>query len=456
MSLLRVLAIADAGSPTGFERVMRKNMDYLLSTGKYDISVGGIGYDGDPEMSYKYKVYPLRGEYLGYSDMGNLIQRTKADVVWTVQDLWNISHAVRYRPPEIPMVGYFPVDTPNLKWSYTLATGGLAAPVAYTKFGAQEAAFGVRDSIDLLVEGLDLKKLDRGEKRQWISLPHPGDAQHKLNIRLDYLAKWQNLESWNVVPHGVDRTQFYEEDKAACRKAFSIDPDAFVVGCANTNQFRKRQDLVIRAFAVLAEKVPTARLILWCWKSDERGWDLQQLARYYGVYDKTYFVHDQTAELSEAELNRLYNCMDVHVNLSGGEGWGLTSVESAQCGVAQVVPDWSATREIWSGYGFLAPVTEYRAEPKFLNTLHACCDVKATADWLIQLAIDRDLCKAQGVLAKSKVDTLPSWEETGKAFDRIITNTVANNFTPVPHSFDEILSLRKGEVTSELYRKPIL
>ena len=455
MSLLRILAIGDAGSPTGFERVLRKNMDYLLSTGKYDISVGGIGYDGSPDMEYNYKVYPMHGDYLGYSNLETLIKKTKADVVWTVQDLWNIAHAVRYRPVEIPMVGYFPVDTPNMKWSYAMATGGLAAPVAYTNFGARETAAGVRDAIDLLVEGLDLKQLDREQKRQWISLPHPGDT-HKLNLRLDYLAKWQNPESWNVVPHGVDRKQFYMEDKLACRKAFGIDEDAFIVGCASTNQFRKRQDLVIRAFAILAEKVPEARLVLWCWKSDERGWDLQQLARYYGVFDKTYFVHDQTEELTEQELNQLYNCMDVHINLSGGEGWGLTSVETAQCGVAQMVPDWSATREIWKDYAYLVPVVDYRAEPKFLNTLHACCDVKAAGAWLIKLAKDRDFCRAQGDLAKSRVDLLPTWDETGKAFDRIITNVVSNNLAPLPHSFDEILKLRKGEVDSEFWKRPLI
>lgn len=452
--MIKVLAIGDAGAPTGFERVLRKNMDYLHKTGKFEVCVAGIGYEGNPEYPYDYKVYPFHGEFMGFGGLEKLTQRLKPDVLWMVQDMWNLVHAMSNKPVEIPSVCYFPVDTPNVKWSYAMATGAMAQPVAYTKYGANEVAAGVRDALDLLREGIDLKELSPDEKRTWLSLPHP--ESKKLNLRLDLLARWQNPENIAVVPHGTDSSKYYPMNKKETRKKLGIDPDAFVVGCASTNQFRKRQDLVIRAFSYLAKENPKARLLLWCWNNDERGWDLHQLARYYGVFDKVYFVHDQIAQMEESDLNEMYNCMDVHVNLSGGEGWGLTSVESALCGVTQIVPDWSATREIWQGSGILAPVVDYRAEPKSLNTMHAICDVKFTGETLIQLSADRDLCKEWGKKAYDKAMSLPTWDDTGKQFEKLLKRAVIGNLPPNAMSFNEVFAARKGECKSELANRPVL
>ena len=39
-----------------------------------------------------------------------------------------------------------------------------------------------------------------------------------------------------------------------------------------------------------------------------------------------------------------------------GEGWGLVSLEHGAAGAAQIVPDHSACRHLWSGRGELIPV----------------------------------------------------------------------------------------------------
>ena len=62
-------------------------------------------------------------------------------------------------------------------------------------------------------------------------------------------------------------------------------------------------------------------------------------------------------ELSDAELNRLYNACDVGINTSTGEGWGMVSFEHAATGAAQIVPDAWVCGEVWRERAVLLPTT---------------------------------------------------------------------------------------------------
>lgn len=453
--MTKILAYGDAGNYTGFERVFRGILTKVNATEGFEVVGMGTGHRGDPTFKYDFPVYPAgfysNGDYFGFTGLMKAIEAHKPDVLWILQDLWNITHYMSYKTVDIPTVAYFPVDTPNMKWSYTIALGSIATPVAYTNFGARECAAGVQDTVDLLMEGAKLKQLDLDERKSWLSIPHP--SGNKLSIRMDYLSKHQNLNSWNVVPHGIDPTLFKKLDKEQHRKEYGIEPDAFLVGCIGTNQFRKRMDTAMRIFAGLSHRVPNARLLLYCQGANETGWDLQQLARYLGVYDKIFFVHDQIdRELTSTELCEIYNCLDVMLNTSGGEGWGLTAIESALCGVPQVVPDWSATREIWGDSATRIPVIDWRFETKFLNTAHAILDVRAGIEQLYQLYMNKELLEVAGMEAQKLANSQPTWDDVGDRFVKLIYKTLNTQHEPRERSFNELLAYRKEPIKSELYR----
>jgi glycosyltransferase involved in cell wall biosynthesis len=63
--------------------------------------------------------------------------------------------------------------------------------------------------------------------------------------------------------------------------------------------------------------------------------------------------------VSEEVLNTIYNTADVGLNTSLGEGWGLVSFEHSAAGVAQIVPDYSATKEIYQDKALLLPIRQY-------------------------------------------------------------------------------------------------
>ncbi|MDX1409915.1 MAG: glycosyltransferase, partial [Saprospiraceae bacterium] len=58
------------------------------------------------------------------------------------------------------------------------------------------------------------------------------------------------------------------------------------------------------------------------------------------------------------QLNELYNCCDIGVNTSHGEGWGLISFEHAASGAAQIVPKHSAPGSIWGDAALFLEKTE--------------------------------------------------------------------------------------------------
>ena len=448
---IKILAYGDAGQNTGFERVYREILSHLQNTGHYEVVGYGLGYNGNPEFKYPFPVYPAehRGDYFGFDALPAVCKKHKPDLIWVVQDMWNHLNYVVRKPVDIPYVGYFPVDTPNLKWSHAMAAGGMSQPVAYTAFGATEAAASIRHAVDIMHTGAKGRSLDTTELREWISLPHP-ETESRLNLRLDYLSRWQNLDQWAIVPHGLDHNTFYPVDKKIARQEFEFGEDEFLVGSINTNQFRKQQDRVMRVFAMLAEKVPEARLVMYCNGNNESGYDLHQAAAYLGISSKCYFVHDFVQELSDESLNLLYNSCDVMINTAGGEGWGLTSMEGAAAGVAQMVPAWSATREVWGPHAMLLPILDWRMEPRHLNTCHALVDVEAAGKQLVEFATNPDVRQRYTNSAKLIANAQPTWAQVGKSFEYILRKTHATFGQPKKMSLEDVVNARKGEVKSEL------
>lgn len=447
----RVLMIADGAWPTGFERVARAVGTHLQANG-FEVVHRGLGYGSASTLRVPEYPYELKPTNTSPTDpMATLripewLEEDRPDVIFMIQDLWNQMNYAGYIPRELPSVGYFPVDTPNMKWNYALAAAALTEAVPYTQFGAREVAMGMREAVDMLLSGYKAQGADLYQRATWLTLPKDG---MELHMRVDRLAERQNPEGFTPIPHGVDHEKFAPHDKAMCREAWGFPQDAFIVLNVNTNQFRKRQDLTIRTFALMARKVPNALLVLHCMGKDRDGWDLGQLARLYGVQDKVICTHWQTPQITDEQLLLLYNAADVQINTGGGEGWGLTSVEGALCGVPQLVPDWSATREIWQGSGVLLPVADYRIEPKYINTAHALIDSHKTADLLVQLAEDPDWRHRVGQACRDTACALPSWDVVGGLFAERLRRALTGRevqdlpLAAIPHK-------RTGDLVSDL------
>jgi glycosyltransferase involved in cell wall biosynthesis len=162
----------------------------------------------------------------------------------------------------------------------------------------------------------------------------------------------------SVIHHPIPQNNYFQIEKEEARKKMfgHPNPNAFVIVNNNNNQSRKRTDITVEAFAKFLHKYPTsnATLIL---KSvnpsfNDKGKDMHEVIKmckekYFPELEKRLVLLNKF--LNYEEVNSLYNCADICVNTTSGEGWGLIPCEASLCGVPQIVPDNTSHPEIFGG-----------------------------------------------------------------------------------------------------------
>ena len=175
----------------------------------------------------------------------------------------------------------------------------------------------------------------------------------------------------DVLPHIVDDNVFKQLDKNICRKKYIPElMDKFVIGAFNANNNRKRWDLLLEGFAVFATTHPDAYLLLkspYDEPADQPGlvccseYHLTKLA--INILSKYNVSTDRIVTFfntySDSQLNELYNCCDIGLTATSGEGWGLIPCEMAMCKIPQIMPNWSSFTEIFGESVGLMPVEKY-------------------------------------------------------------------------------------------------
>jgi glycosyltransferase involved in cell wall biosynthesis len=159
-----------------------------------------------------------------------------------------------------------------------------------------------------------------------------------------------------VFPHGFDHELYYPIPRSIARLFFNLPDDAFVVLNLNRNQPRKRWDHTMIAFAEFTaeyykyslahpnEKLRKIRLMVGT--SLEGPWDIKVIYQHeLRLRDVPIsFAEDfivglsNPQQLSDKDINVLYNACDVGINTCEGEGWGLCQIEHLAVGAPQVCP----------------------------------------------------------------------------------------------------------------------
>lgn len=212
------------------------------------------------------------------------------------------------------------------------------------------------------------------------------------------------------IPHGVDTGIFTpleaDERRAVRRTHFGLADDEFLVGFFGRNCGHKRPDLTLRIFAAWINggvarchgcaalvELPLdpvageygvlrhcphcgaggpferqsarsgARLYLHTELLTARerrvsgGWDLERMARRLGVHDHVLF--DPSLQFGRgvagSELARRMAACDVHVLPYEGGAWELTVLETAACGVPNVITDAASPPEYAAPFSILVP-----------------------------------------------------------------------------------------------------
>jgi glycosyltransferase involved in cell wall biosynthesis len=126
---------------------------------------------------------------------------------------------------------------------------------------------------------------------------------------------------------------------AAYRQIPDISKEEPIVGYVGRIKKYKSVDHLLRAFAIVLQEIPEARLFI-IGEGDGRP-AFQKLALDLKIGDSTTF----TGFMQLEEKVRLLNRMQVVVNTSAKEGWGLTVTEANACGAPAVASDVPGLRD---------------------------------------------------------------------------------------------------------------
>lgn len=322
---LRLLAWGDCSCPTGFSNVTEHVLRSLYDTGRYDIDVLAINYQGQfaDKEKYPYQLVPARlqdpKDPYGLKMFVRALRDKRYDVVWIVndtfvvdpvskaiQELRNKCDGLKQKPPFF--VYYYPVDCRVIKdRSNMLEVADL--PVAYTKFGIDET-----------------------------------------------LKVFPNLKNkLRYIYHGVDSDVFRplsEKEREACRrKYFGVSDDTFILVNINRNSIRKQLPLSILSFSQLRKSVPRSILYLHTNPRERMsGLDLFLALDHLGLSHKKDVLFPAGLDMAKGYpveiLNEYYNCADCVLTTTGGEGFGLINYEALAAGVPLVAPDNTVHPEI--------------------------------------------------------------------------------------------------------------
>jgi hypothetical protein len=238
-----------------------------------------------------------------------------------------------------------------------------------------------------------------------------------------------------VLPYGIDTNFFTPGNAREARQALHFhDPwlDDFIIGRADRNAARKRYDLTLQYFARWwsdTGKPENVRLMLHCALADPYGWDLNQLAYHFGFPKQRLMFTDMDLDAGvlwpREKLPNVYRSWDVHWSLTHGEGFGLVAMESAACGIPQILPDTAAYGDLFRGTARLMPTSMSHVVPCGANTVGEVVGYDAAAAALSDVYDHADLRRDLAVKAY-ELATLPDfqWDAIADQFHTYCQETI--------------------------------
>lgn len=391
----RILIVSDAVASTGFARVCHSLCDRLYK--KYDIHILGVNYFGDPH-NYPYKIYPaaVGGDVFGIGRLESMVKAIKPHLVFMINDPWLIKDYLNIltRTPVgqledgrfafSNLVAYMPVDGLNLSSEFVEPLNVLNLAVGYTQFGITEL--------------------------------------QKANLKAHTA----------IVPHGVDTSIFKPVQRSAARKALNLSDDWYIVGCCNRNQPRKRIDLTMQYFAEWAKDKPDTVKLYFHGATKDVGWNIEQMADFFGIQDRLILTAKDLSAGNGVPLDtmrNIYSSFDIHMSTALGEGWSLTVHESMACGIANIVPEWSALAEWPRGGVSYIPCTSIQVNPGGINTVGGIADKRLYVEELEHMYQDVDY---RNSVAKAGFDLVNqpkfSWNAVANQFDQLFMKVLQGKY----------------------------
>ena len=242
-------------------------------------------------------------------------------------------------------------------------------------------------------------------------------------------------------PHGFDYNLYYPIPQNIARLYYNYNDDDFIILNLNRNQPRKRWDISIIAWANFLvmcynkfKKISNLKLVV---GTQMNGyWDLMEI-----FYNEIRFTEipwedakdtivkiDNPQQLSDRDINILYNSCDIGLNTADGEGFGLCTFEGLGVGKPQVASYLGGMIE------FLSDDYSFKIEPKsYIYLDHKSVGIGGKAELIsphecaeifFKYYMDRNLLKKHGENARKHILTHYRWETLVEYFYKNIIKKI--------------------------------
>jgi glycosyltransferase involved in cell wall biosynthesis len=271
------------------------------------------GLSGSPLSWGGAAVYPSLYHPLG-QDMAMHARHFGADIVIPVMDIWNLEPRAW---EGIKLVPYFPVDHFPLSPHIAKVASACFSSVVYSKFGQKQC--------------------------------------DEAGVQAHY------------IPCSVDTTIYAPTDRSEARSALGWPQDRYIVGMVQANvgrPSRKAFEPQLRAFKLFQEEHKDALLYLHTFLNAGRETDgenlIGMLASVGLELGRDVLIPDQyiyTLGMPPEQLAICYNAMNVLLQVTTGEGFGVPLVEAQACGTPVICGGWTSMPELCFA-GWMVPHDE--------------------------------------------------------------------------------------------------
>lgn len=193
-------------------------------------------------------------------------------------------------------------------------------------------------------------------------------------------------KSVNVIPFGVDVNLFCKKDVNSL-----FEKNAFVLGSIKPLEELYNTDILIKAFAALKKKHFDKTLKLLIIGEGSQMESLKQLSTQLGIDNDVKF----TGRIAFSEISNYYNMLDVLVNISDYESFGVSVIEAMACEKPVIATNTGGLKEI--------------IENSTFGSLVEVGNVEQTTIEMEKYLLDAALKERVGKAARAKVIEKYNW-----------------------------------------------
>ena len=343
------------------------------------------------------------------------------------------------------------------------------------------------------------------QKRQWVEGTFKkADVVTTYSRYGKRVLEKDGVKVTDVTSPGLNLDKWKPLDSETIRDYFAVKKSLLVFGTVMRNQKRKLYPDLFDAYSRLRKKWVTPQKIdrikkkvgrgeelapdevkamriqhsvLLCHTSwPDVGWNIPSLLQRYGIQRHTLFTYkcdscsyvyvhwfspknqkgitkcrkcgemaahmpSTHSGISEEELIKVFNLIDIYIQPAICEGWGLPIMESKACGIAGLYQNYSAMEDhVENGGGLPIKIKRFYHEAE-TEAIRSLPDIDDMADKMELLALDKPKRDKLASQARACALRMHSWDMTGDRIEGIISRIETHDRSATwdsPPSFDSI------------------